>query len=155
MLFTAGAVEYSVSVPCSICTPTRAFAPERVQVVQLRAGGTLGTQVWPLSLDLQKTVASLAGRLCATMVAGMQTTPPTTPPHQGIHITGCMKQLSKCTVLQSGNSQHVLFAASCDFAWFPVVGCRLSPSTCCGGTRRLGLKGVITIRPINSFSAFR
>eukprot|EP00903_Cladosiphon_okamuranus_P019656 g18070.t4 len=40
------------------------------QVVQLRAGGTLGTQLWPLSVDLQKTVASLVGRLCATLIAG-------------------------------------------------------------------------------------
>lgn len=86
--------EYSVGVPCFICKPTQTFAPERVQVVQLRAGGTLGTQVWPLSLDLQKTVASLAGRLCATMVAGMQTT----PPHQGIHTTGRMKQVIKAYI---------------------------------------------------------
>lgn len=77
--------------PCFICTATQTFAPERVQVVQLRAGGTLGTQLWPLSLDLQKTVASLSGRLCATMVAGMQTA----PPHQGILIIGRMKQVIK------------------------------------------------------------
>ncbi|CAM9591597.1 unnamed protein product, partial [Scytosiphon promiscuus] len=40
------------------------------QVVQLRPGGTLGTQLWPLTVDLQKTVASVVGRLCATMVSG-------------------------------------------------------------------------------------
>ncbi|CAM9107710.1 unnamed protein product, partial [Ectocarpus fasciculatus] len=40
------------------------------QMVQLRPGGTLGTQLWPLSVDLHKTVASLVGRLCATLIAG-------------------------------------------------------------------------------------
>lgn len=30
----------------------------------------LGTQLWPLAVDLHKTVASLAGRLCATMITG-------------------------------------------------------------------------------------
>lgn len=47
------------------------FATEQIQVVQLRPGGTLGTQLWPLSVDLHKTVASLVGRLCATLIAGM------------------------------------------------------------------------------------
>lgn len=46
-------------------------ATEQIQVVQLRPGGTLGTQLWPLSVDLHKTVASLVGRLCATLIAGM------------------------------------------------------------------------------------
>lgn len=45
------------------------------QVVQLRPAGTLGTQVWPLCVDLHKTVASLSGRFCATMVAGTNITP--------------------------------------------------------------------------------
>lgn len=45
--------------------------PYIFQVVQLRPGGTLGTQLWPLSVDLHKTVASLVGRLCATLVAGV------------------------------------------------------------------------------------
>lgn len=48
-----------------------AFVPDCMQVVQIRPGGTLGTQLLPLSVDLHKTVASLAGRLCATMVAGV------------------------------------------------------------------------------------
>lgn len=53
------------------CNPACMYATEQIQVVQLRPGGTLGTQLWPLSVDLHKTVASLVGRLCATLIAGM------------------------------------------------------------------------------------
>lgn len=55
---------------CAGALPDSYFLGLVEQVVQLRPAGALGTLLWPLSVDLHKTVASLAGRFCSTMVAG-------------------------------------------------------------------------------------